>query len=441
MYVGHCCAVDGMSLFRLEVYVETTEGKVNLAHMAVQQIEEAAVHMPNLDPGILEKMKHTKREIIVHFPVRMENDTVKMFTGYRVQHNDTRGPFKGGLRFHQDVDLDEMRALSMWMTWKAAVVNIPFGGAKGGVECNPRKMTGHEIEKMTRRFTWEISSLIGPERDILAPDVATNPQVMAWIMDTFSTKKGYAVPGVVTGKPLELGGSSGRFEATGRGVVIIADKAARQLGFSIKGARVVIQGAGNVGGTAARLFAKAGARVVAISDVNGGVYNPEGLNVTRALECKKRNNCFAEQEIDADEITNEELLGVECDILIPAAIENQITRLNAPKLRCRMIVEGANGPTTPEADAVLRDRGVYLVPDILANAGGVVVSYFEWVQNLQELLWSEAEITRRLTRILSNAHRDVLAIATKKRVDMRTAANILGIGRVAEAIRLRGIFP
>ncbi len=421
--------------------MDTAEGKMNLVHMAIMQVEAAAAHMPEVDPGILEKMKYTKREIIIHFPVRMENGMVKIFTGYRVQHNDTRGPFKGGLRFHPDVDLDEMRALAMWMTWKAAVVNIPFGGAKGGVACEPRNMTAHEIENMTRRFTWEISPFIGPEIDIPAPDVATNPQVMAWVMDTFSIRKGYAVPGVVTGKPLELGGSSGRFEATGRGVFIVTDKAARHLGFSIEGARVVIQGAGNVGGTAARLFSKAGARVVAISDVNGGVYNSSGLNVNKALECKRRNNCFEKSEIDAEEITNEELLQVECDVLIPAAIENQITKVNAANLKCRLIVEGANGPTTPEADVILRDRGIYLVPDILANAGGVVVSYFEWVQNLQELLWSEAEITERLTRILSNAFKDVQAVARKHRVDMRTAASILGIGRVAEAIRLRGIFP
>jgi glutamate dehydrogenase (NAD(P)+) len=421
--------------------MEMNEGKVNLAEMAVKQIEIAAAYMPNVDPGILEKLKYTKREIIIHFPVRMESGTVKIFTGYRVQHNDTRGPFKGGLRFHPDAHLDEMRALSMWMTWKAAVVNIPFGGAKGGVECDPRNMTAHEIENMTRRFTWEISPFIGPEIDIPAPDVATNPQVMAWVMDTFSIRRGYAVPGVVTGKPLELGGSSGRMEATGRGVFIIADKAARHLGFSLDGARVVIQGAGNVGGVTARLFNKAGARVVAISDINGGVYNPEGINVRKALECKKQNNCFVKGEIDADEITNDELLQLECDVLIPAAIENQITAMNASKLKCRMIVEGANGPTTPDADTALRERNIYLVPDILANAGGVVVSYFEWVQNLQELLWNEAEITRRLTRILSKAFHEVQAISTKQRVDMRTAASILGIGRVAEATRLRGIFP
>jgi glutamate dehydrogenase (NAD(P)+) len=421
--------------------IETAGEKMNLAHMAMRQIEIASASMPNLDKGILEKMKYTKREIIIHFPVKMEDGSVKVFTGYRVQHNDTRGPFKGGLRYHPDVDLDDMRALAMWMTWKAAVVNIPFGGAKGGVVCDPRHLTQCELENITRRFTWEISPFIGPEMDIPAPDVATNPQVMAWIMDTYSIRKGFAVPGVVTGKPLELGGSRGRFEATGRGVFVVAAKAARHRGLPVDGARVVVQGAGNVGGTVARQFSRAGARVVGLSDINGGLYNPGGLNVEKALDCKKRNNCFTREEVEADFITNEELLELECDILVPAAIENQITGRNAGKLRCRMIVEGANGPTTPEADSVLVDRGIYLVPDILANAGGVIVSYFEWVQNLQELLWTEAEIGERLTRILSRSFQEVLSISERERVTMRTAALMLGIGRVAEATRLRDIFP
>jgi len=417
------------------------EGKFNLARMAISQVEAAARRMPHLDQGILEKMKHTKREIIVHFPVKMDHGTIRVFTGYRVQHSDTRGPFKGGIRYHPDVDLDEMRALAMWMTWKAAVVNIPFGGAKGGVECDPSQMSEQEVENVTRRFTWEISPFIGPDVDIPAPDVATNPQVMAWIMDTYSSWKGHAVPGVVTGKPLDLGGSRGRFEATGRGVFVVAAKAAKHLNFSAAGASVVIQGAGNVGGTAARQFKRAGAKVVALSDVRGGLYNPKGLDVEKALDCKRQGDGATTHELDAEEITNEDLLELECDILVPAAIENQITARNAPKLRCRMIVEGANGPTTPEADAILADRGIYLVPDILANAGGVIVSYFEWVQNLQELLWMEAEITDRLNRILANAFQEVLAIADRERVDMRTAALMLGIGRVAAATKLRGIFP
>jgi glutamate dehydrogenase (NAD(P)+) len=421
--------------------MEASKNDTNLAQMALDQIDAAAAHLPHIDEGILEKIKYTKREIIVHFPAKMDNGAVKVFTGYRVQHNDTRGPFKGGLRYHPNVDLNEMRALATWMTWKAAVVNIPFGGAKGGVECDPRTMSPHEIENITRRFTWEISPFIGPEIDILAPDVATNPQVMAWVMDTFSIQKGHVVPGVVTGKPLDLGGSRGRFEATGRGVFVVSVKAARHLDFPIEGARVVIQGAGNVGATTARLFARAGARVIAISDVNGGIFNPKGLNVEKTLECKRRNNCFNKREVEGEEITNEELLRLECDILIPAAIEKQITKGNASDLKCRMVVEGANGPTTPDADAILAEKGIYLVPDILANAGGVVVSYFEWVQNLQELLWTEAEISERLKRILSQAFQEVLAISRKRRVNLRTAALMLGIGRVAEAVKLRGIFP
>jgi glutamate dehydrogenase (NAD(P)+) len=417
------------------------EGKINLAQMALKQFEIAAIHLPPMEPGILDKIKYTKREIIVHFPVKMDDGSVRVFTGYRVQHNDTRGPFKGGVRYHSDTHLDEMRALAMWMTWKAAVANIPFGGAKGGVECDPLTMTTQELENMTRRYTWEISPFIGPEVDILAPDLSTNPQTMAWIMDTYSIRRGHAVPGVVTGKPLELGGSRGRFEATGRGLFVIAEKAAHFRGLALKDAKVVIQGSGNVGGTAARMFSRAGAKVIAISDVNGAVYNHRGLDVARVLQCQQSNNSCANDEIDGDEMSNEELLQLECDILVPAAIENQITEGNANKLRCRMIIEGANGPTTPTADIILKEKNIYLVPDILANAGGVVVSYFEWVQNLQELFWSEEEIYQRLKRILSNAFDEVRALAERQKVDMRTAASILGIGRVAEAIRLRGIFP
>ena len=418
-----------------------TERKINPSDMAIRQVETAAKYI-DLDPGILEKIKHTERDIIVHFPVKMDDGRVKVFTGYRIQHNDTRGPFKGGLRYHPDVDLDEVRALAMWMTWKSAVVNIPFGGAKGGVACNPKELSMGELERITRRFTWEISSFIGPERDIPAPDVYTNPQVMAWIMDTYSIRKGYAVPGVVTGKPIALGGSVGRFEATAKGVFVTAMEAAKHLAMPIESARVAIQGAGNVGGTAARFFSRAGAKVIAISDSKGGQYNPGGLNVDKAMECKDRYSCFIEKEIgETETITNEELLGLDCDILVPCALEGQITGENAANLKCRMIVEGANGPTTPEADEILSDRGIFVVPDILANAGGVTVSYFEWVQNLQELLWSEEEVLARLTGIMSRSFSEVLAISRDKNVHMRTAALILGIGRVAEAVKLRGIFP
>lgn len=417
------------------------EGNVNLAEMALKQVEIAARYLPHMEPGILEKIKSTKREIVVHFPVRMHDGSVQIFEGYRVQHNDTRGPFKGGLRFHPAVNLSEMKALAMWMTWKTAIVNVPFGGAKGGVECDPRTMTPRDLENMTRRYIWELSPFIGPDVDILAPDLGSNPQIMAWAMDTYSIRKGHAVPGIVTGKPLELGGSQGRLEATAQGLLIVAERAARLQGMAVKGAKVVIQGAGNVGGTAARLFSRAGAKVIGISDINGGFHNPKGLDVAKVLQCKQNNNCFTKGEIDGDEISNEELLQLDCDILVPAAIENQITETNAGALRCRMIVEGANGPTTPAADLVLKEKNIYLVPGILANAGGVVVSYFEWVQNLQELLWSEEEIYQRLKRILSGAFDEVKALSERYKVDMRTAASVLGIGRVAQATTLRGIFP
>ena len=414
--------------------------KIDSFEMAKKQVDIAAKYL-NLDPGSIEKLKNTKRELIVHFPVQMDDGSVKIFTGYRVQHNVARGPAKGGIRYHPDIDLDEMRALSMWMTWKSAVVNIPFGGAKGGVQCNPKEMSLHEIEHLTRRFTWEIFMMLGPERDIPAPDVYTNPQVMAWIMDTFSILKGYSVPGVVTGKPVELGGSLGRLEATGRGVVITSLEALKYLKMSVEGANVVIQGCGNVGGVAAMHFHRLGAKVIAISDSEKGLYNEKGLDVMRALEYKAKYKCFVCETKDETEITNQELLEVKCDILVPAAIENQIVEKNAPRVKAKIIVEGANGPTTPKADEILNDKGVFLVPDILANAGGVTVSYFEWVQNLQELIWSEEEVLDRLTRIMQKGFKEVLDISLSKKIPMRTAALVLGIGRVAEASRLRGLYP
>jgi glutamate dehydrogenase (NAD(P)+) len=414
--------------------------KIDSFEMAKKQVDIAATYL-NLDPGSIEKLKNTKRELIVHFPVQMDDGSVKIFTGYRVQHNVARGPAKGGIRYHPDIDLDEMRALSMWMTWKSAVVNIPFGGAKGGVQCNPKEMSLHEIEHLTRRFTWEIFMMLGPEQDIPAPDVYTNPQVMAWIMDTFSILKGYSVPGVVTGKPVELGGSLGRLEATGRGVVITSLEALKYLKMSIEGANVVIQGCGNVGGVAAMHFHRLGAKVIAISDSEKGLYNEKGLDVMRALEYKAKYKCFVCETKDETEITNQELLELKCDILVPAAIENQIVEKNAPRVKAKIIAEGANGPTTPRADEILNDKGVFVVPDILANAGGVTVSYFEWVQNLQELIWSEEEVLDRLTRIMQKGFKEVLDISLSKKIPMRTAALVLGIGRVAEASRLRGIYP
>ena len=416
------------------------QGKINSFEVAKKQVDIASKYL-DVAPGLIEKLKNTKRELIVHFPVKMDDGTVRIFTGYRVQHDVSRGPAKGGIRYHPNVDLDEVRALAMWMTWKSAVVNIPFGGAKGGVQCNPKEMSLHEIEHLTRRFTWEISLLLGPEQDIAAPDVYTNPQVMAWMMDTYSILKGYSVPGVVTGKPVELGGSLGRFEATGRGVVIIALEALKYLKKSIEGAKIVIQGCGNVGGIAAEQFRQLGTKVVAISCSSGGIYNEKGLDVKRVLDRQSQYKCFVCETEDEREITNEELLELDCDILVPAAIENQITEKNASRVKAKVIVEGANGPTTPEADEILNEKGIFVVPDILANAGGVTVSYFEWVQNLQELIWSEEEVLERLTRIMQKGFKEVLEISLSKKIPMRTAALVLGIGRVAEATRLRGIYP
>jgi glutamate dehydrogenase (NAD(P)+) len=414
--------------------------KINPFEMAKKQIDIANKYL-NLDPGLIEKLKHTKRELIVHFPVKMDDGSVRIFTGYRVQHDVSRGPAKGGIRYHPNVDLDEVRALAMWMTWKSAVVNIPFGGAKGGVQCNPKEMSLREIEHLTRRFTWEISFMLGPEKDIPAPDVYTNPQVMAWIMDTYSILKGYSVPGVVTGKPVELGGSLGRFEATGRGVVITTLEALKYLKKPMEGAKVAIQGCGNVGGIAAEQFHRLGAKVIAISCSTGGVYNEKGLDVEKILDRKAQYKCFVCDTKEETEITNQELLELDCDILVPAAIENQITEKNAALIKAKIITEGANGPTTPEADAILNEKGIFLVPDILANAGGVTVSYFEWVQNLQELIWSEEEVLDRLTRIMQRSFKEVMEISLSKKIPMRTAALALGIGRVAEATRLRGIYP
>lgn len=420
--------------------MKTGNEKINSFETAKKQVDIAAKYL-NLDPGAIEMLKNTKRALTVHSPVRMDNGTIRIFTGYRVQHNVARGPAKGGIRYHPDVDLDEMSALAMWMTWKSAVVNIPFGGAKGGVQCNPKEMSLREIEHLTRRFTWEISLMLGPEQDIPAPDVYTNPQVMAWIMDTFSILKGYSVPGVVTGKPIELGGSLGRFEATGRGVAITSLEALKYLEIPMEGTQVVIQGCGNVGGVAAFHFDRVGAKVIAISDSHQGLYNEKGLDVKRILDHKAKYKCFVCETKDETEITNQELLELKCDILVPAAIENQITEKNAPRIKAKIIAEGANGPTTPEADEILNDKGVFIVPDILANAGGVTVSYFEWVQNLQELIWSEEEVLDRLTRIMQRSFKEVLEISLSKKISMRAAALVLGIGRVAEAARLRGLYP
>jgi len=407
--------------------------------IACEQLEHVA-ELLMLDDGLRKMLLKPKRELTVHFPVHMDNGDIEVFTGYRVQHNIVRGPAKGGLRYHPDVTLDEVKALAMWMTWKCAIVGLPFGGAKGGVICNPKKMSASELERLTRRYTTEISILIGPESDIPAPDVYTNPQVMSWIMDTYSMHAGYSVPAVVTGKPLAIGGSEGRTEATGRGCMITALEAVRNLGLSLDGLSVAVQGFGNVGAIAARLLYRKGCKIIAASDSQSGVYNKNGLDINR-LEIYKQKTGSLSGFADADPVTNDELLSLQCDVLIPAALENQITEKNADKITARILVEGANGPTTPEADRILHDKGVFLVPDVLANAGGVTVSYFEWVQDMQSFFWKESEINRRLEEILISSFANVLAIANERKTDMRTAAYILAVKRVVEATRNRGIYP
>jgi len=386
------------------------------------------------------RLRECKRELTVHFPVKMDDGHVKVFTGYRVEHNTTRGPAKGGLRYHPDVTLDETKALAAWMTLKAAVVNIPYGGAKGAVPCDPKVLSRDELERLTRRYASEIMLVIGPERDIPAPDVGTNPQVMAWIMDTYSMNVGYSVLGVVTGKPLSIGGSKGRFEATGRGCVITAKLSAKHLGMNFEGATVAIQGFGNVGSVSAMLLVKEGCKIIAVSDSKGGIYNPKGLDVEKVLSYKKETGSVVGFK-DTEPLTHAELLELECDILLPAALEDEICAPNAPSVKARMIVEGANGPTTPEADRILCDNGKFVIPDILANAGGVVVSYFEWVQGLQSFFWSEDEVNRQLQMVMDNAFHEVLETSQREKVDMRNAAYMLAIKRIEEAMLARGIFP
>ena len=394
----------------------------------------------NLEPNIRERLSHPRRILIVSCPINMDDGTVKSFEGYRVQYNIARGPAKGGIRFHPEVDLNETVGLAALMTWKCAVVNIPYGGAKGGVRVDPSQLSWTEIENLTRRYTWEISPMIGPEKDIPAPDMNTGPKHMAWIMDTYSMQHGHSVPGVVTGKPVSIGGSSGRFEATGRGVLFIVQEACRHLAMPLEGATVAVQGFGNVGGVAGRLLCQAGARVVAVSDSRCGVYNAQALDVDAIWDFKRAGGSLTDFP-GADHITNEELLALPVDILIPAALEGQIHDGNAATVRARLLVEGANGPVTPKADLILSDGGVFVVPDIVSNAGGVIVSYFEWVQDLQSFFWEESEVNQRLHRLMVRSFQEVLACAEREKVRLREAAYMLGVSRVAEAVRARGIFP
>ncbi|HID93523.1 MAG TPA: Glu/Leu/Phe/Val dehydrogenase [bacterium (Candidatus Stahlbacteria)] len=407
--------------------------------IALEQFDIAADKL-GLEKDMREILRKPKRQLIVSFPVKMDDGTYRVFEGYRVQHNLARGPAKGGIRYHPDVTLDEVKALAMWMTWKCAVVNIPFGGAKGGVICNPKEMSQRELEGLTRRFTDEISIIIGPEKDIPAPDVYTNPQTMAWIMDTYSMHHGYSIPGVVTGKPLSIGGSKGRNEATARGCSFTIREACKHLGINMNGATVAVQGYGNAGSIAAQLLQEMGCKIIAVSDSKGGIYSSGGFSATEVLEHKKETGSVINFP-GTKPISNEELLELECDILVPAALENAITSDNAGNIKAKIIGEAANGPTTPEADKVLHDKGIFVIPDILANAGGVTVSYFEWVQDTQGFFWTENEVNERLERVMTESFADVFDISRREKVDMRTAAYMLAIGRVAEATRTRGIYP
>ncbi len=407
--------------------------------MALRQFDRAAAHV-SLKRGIRDYLAYPHRELVVYFPVQMDDGSVRIFTGYRVHHSSVLGPTKGGLRYNPAVNLNEVRALAMWMSWKCALMHLPFGGAKGGVACDPSALSPTELERLTRRYATEISVFVGPAADIPAPDVGTNEQTMAWFMDTYSMHRGYSVPAVVTGKPVVIGGSAGRREATGRGVMIVAREAARQRGIPFVGSRVAVQGFGNVGATTAVLMHDQGCRIIAVSDVAGGIYAPQGLDPRAVLAHVRQSGkvaCFP----GAERVTNAELLELPCDFLVPAALEGQITRANAPAIKATIVVEGANGPTTPEADEILAARGILVVPDILANAGGVVVSYFEWVQDLQANFWTEEEINAQLERIMVQSFADVVRLAQARGVDLRIAAMIFAVQRVADALLTRGIYP
>ncbi len=402
-------------------------------------LDEANRHL-NLPPAVYERLRNPRRALIVSLPVKMDDGHVEFFKGYRVQYDFARGPGKGGVRYHPKVSLDEVTALAALMNWKCAVVDIPFGGAKGGVECDPTRMSKSELERLTRRYTYEIGILIGPESDIPAPDVYTDEQTMAWMMDTYSMMKGYAVPGVVTGKPVSIGGSLGRNKATSAGLVTAVMEALKHLDMGLDGIRVTVLGFGKVGYHAANILHEMGARVIGVADSKGAIYNPGGLDIEAAHSHKLETGALKGFK-PAEDMTVDDLLGIESDVLVPAALEGQIHRANVERIRTRIIAEGANNPITNEADRVLRDRNVFMLPGVLANAGGVVVSYFEWVQDLQRFFWNEAEINQRLTAIIKKAFGEVLAISLEKKIDMRTAAMVLGVQRVAEAIMIRGLYP
>jgi glutamate dehydrogenase (NAD(P)+) len=416
----------------------TLEWRSETNEMAVQQFDVAANKL-GVDPNLASRLRRPDRAMIVSVPTRMDDGRVHVFTGYRVQHNDVLGPFKGGVRYHPAVNLGEVSALAMWMTWKCSLVGLPLGGAKGGIACDPAELSRHELQSMTRRFTAEILNFIGPDVDVPAPDMGTNEQVMAWMMDTYSQHKGHAVPEIVTGKPVAIGGTLGRREATGRGVVYTIIEAAKHLSIDLAKCTAVVQGFGNVGSVAAKELTDIGVKVVGIADRTGGFVDTQGLPVDKLLEVASKNHSL-EGCPYGDKISNAELLELKCDILVPAAMEMQITKNNAGRVHCRLLAEGANGPTTPDADAILRDKGIFLIPDILANAGGVVVSYFEWVQDLQNFFWTEDEVNKKLRDILVKAFHEVLDMSQKQKVDMRMAALMIGIERVTKAMLWRGLY-
>jgi glutamate dehydrogenase/leucine dehydrogenase len=407
--------------------------------VALEQLKIAAEKL-ELDPGIHEILKKPKRSLIVSVTIKMDDCSIGVFNGYRVQHWDVRGPFKGGIRYHPNVTLDDVTALAMWMTWKCAVADLPYGGAKGGISCNPKKMSQGELERLTRRYVSLIFDYLGPHRDVPAPDVYTNEQTMAWIMDTYSQLKGYSVPESVTGKPMEIGGSEGRVCATSLGVAFCMREAAKLLKLNLKNATVAVQGYGNVGYNAASIMHNMGCKIVAVSDSSGGIYCPDGINPKEVHAHKSKTGSVINYK-NCTNITNEELLQTKCDILIPAALQNQITKDNADKIRAKIVAEGANGPTTPEADKTLYEKGTCLIPDILANSGGVTVSYFEWVQNLTREHWTLKEVNQKLENKITKAFYDVQKLSRKEESDMRTAALMLGVGRVAHALRTLGLWP
>lgn len=407
--------------------------------MAQQQLDDVATVM-NLDASVHERLRYPRKSLIVSVPIKLDNGSTKVFMGYRVQHDQTLGPTKGGIRFHHDVTLGEVAALAMWMTWKCSLLNLPYGGAKGGVCCFPEEMSIGELERLARRYTTEILNIIGPEKDIPAPDVYTNEQIMAWIMDTYSNFVGYAVPGVVTGKPVAVGGTLGRVEATGRGVAHIVEMSLKKLYPTLSEPTAIIQGFGNVGSISAKYLHQQGIKIIAVNDLHGGLYNPKGLDIPALLQYAKEHNTISGFE-GGEKIDSAEMLALKTDILVPAAMAKVITEHNADAVQCKILAEGANGPVTPAADKILNSKGTTVIPGILANAGGVVVSYFEWVQDIQHLFWSEEEVVGKLYYLMGRAFEEVFHTAESKKVDMRLAAMMLGVGRVAEAKKLRGMYP